>query len=289
MTPMPLPTELVARAARAVGAADALLVTAGAGMGVDSGLPDFRGDEGFWRAYPPYAKLGLSFSELADPRWFATDPELAWGFYGHRLGLYRRTVPHEGFAVLRRIAAAMPKSARVFTSNVDGQFQRAGFGETDVVECHGAIDFVQCLRGCGVGVVRYEGEAPDVDETSFRARAPLPRCARCGALLRPNVLMFGDFDWEGTRTEAQEQRLDAWLSKLRAARAALVVLECGAGSAIPTVRLLGERLARSMGAELVRINPREPEVPAGQLGIALGAREALTQIEQLLPARSAPR
>jgi len=79
-------------------------------MGVDSGLPDFRGDQGFWKAYPPYAKLGLSFVELANPRWFATDPELAWGFYGHRRGLYRRTVPHEGFARLLRWSRAMPRT-----------------------------------------------------------------------------------------------------------------------------------------------------------------------------------
>jgi len=65
---------------------------AGAGMGVDSGLPDFRGDEGFWKAYPPMAKLGIRFSSMANPRWFESDPELAWGFYGHRLNLYRATV-----------------------------------------------------------------------------------------------------------------------------------------------------------------------------------------------------
>jgi len=61
-------------AAEAIKAADALLVTAGAGMGVDSGLPDFLGTKGFWRAYPVIAKLGLSFEEMANPAWFI--PEL---------------------------------------------------------------------------------------------------------------------------------------------------------------------------------------------------------------------
>src|SRR3954452_22577971 len=99
--------EAVARAADAVRQAGALLLTAGAGMGVDSGLPDFRGPEGFWRAYPPYRRLGLRFEQLANPEAFARDPHLAWGFYGHRLALYRATRPHEGFAILRRWGEAM--------------------------------------------------------------------------------------------------------------------------------------------------------------------------------------
>src|SRR4051794_26672545 len=119
----------LARAAELISTADALLYCTGAGMGVDSGLPDFRGAEGFWRAYPPYQRLGLAFEELADPAHFATDPELAWGFYGHRLALYRATVPHPGFDVLLAWARAA-RPARVFTSNVDGQFQRAGFDPT---------------------------------------------------------------------------------------------------------------------------------------------------------------
>src|SRR5215469_10497724 len=90
----------IEEAARAVASADALLIAAGAGMGVDSGLPDFRGDQGFWRAYPPYQKLGLRFTSLANPQWFARHPALAWGFYGHRINLYRRTQPHAGFQIL---------------------------------------------------------------------------------------------------------------------------------------------------------------------------------------------
>ncbi|NIJ10111.1 NAD-dependent SIR2 family protein deacetylase [Saccharomonospora amisosensis] len=104
------------RAAELISSASALLVCAGAGMGVDSGLPDFRGDEGFWRAYPPYARLGLSFVELADPEHFTTDPELAWGFYGHRLSLYRETTPHEGFQLLREWGEAKRGGVHVFTS-----------------------------------------------------------------------------------------------------------------------------------------------------------------------------
>src|SRR5262245_28856516 len=110
---------MVIRAAEVIRDAAALVVAAGAGMGVDSGLPDFRGDHGFWQAYPPYQHLGLRFVDLANPRWFRTDPTLAWGFYGHRLNLYRATRPHEGFGVLRRWANRLPHGGFVFTSNVD--------------------------------------------------------------------------------------------------------------------------------------------------------------------------
>src|SRR6202000_33652 len=112
---------ILERAAQAIQGADAFLITAGAGIGVDSGLPDFRGAEGFWKAYPVIAKLGLSFSQMANPSWFETDPALAWAFYGHRLNLYRRTVPHSGFQLLLRAAKQKPKGYFVFTSNVDGQ------------------------------------------------------------------------------------------------------------------------------------------------------------------------
>src|SRR5262249_48989705 len=115
------------RAAQAIAEAGALLIGAGAGMGVDSGLPDFRGTHRFWCAHPRYERLGLDFVSLANPRWFDEDPTLAWGFYGHRMEMYRQTSPHAGFEILRRWTAELRQGSFVFTSNVDGQFQRAGF------------------------------------------------------------------------------------------------------------------------------------------------------------------
>jgi NAD-dependent SIR2 family protein deacetylase len=267
----------VARAVAVLREAGALLFTAGAGMGVDSGLPDFRGPEGFWRAYPPYQKLGLAFEDLANPRWFQDDPALAWGFYGHRLNLYRRTAPHDGHRVLRRLAERA--DAFVFTSNVDGLFQRAGFSPERIAEVHGAIGTFQCTRsGC-----RALWDAPpeeiDVDPATFRARGTLPACPACGALARPNILMFGDWGFDPRRSSAQEARLEEWLGGALARR--LVILECGAGTAVPTVRGFGEQLVRR-GAALVRLNVREPEVPAGQTGIAAGARAGLLAIEAQL-------
>lgn len=82
---------------------DGLLISADAGMGVDSGLPDFRGNQGMWQAYPELGKQRIEFSSIANPNAFNDAPALAWGFYGHRLKLYRQTTPHQGFHLLKKI------------------------------------------------------------------------------------------------------------------------------------------------------------------------------------------
>jgi len=140
--------ESIEKAAKFIHEANAVLITTGAGIGVDSGLPDFRGNEGFWKAYPPMARLGISFVEMANPHWFQQDPHLAWGFYGHRLNLYRRTEPHDGFKILLEIANQKEHGYFVFTSNVDGQFPKAGFDENRIEECHGSIHHFQCTNQC---------------------------------------------------------------------------------------------------------------------------------------------
>lgn len=284
----------IGQAARAIFESEALLITAGAGMGVDSGLPDFRGDRGFWRAYPAYEKLGLSFSDLANPRWFQRDPTLAWGFYGHRLNLYRKTQPHAGFAILQRWAARMTRGAYIFTSNVDGQFQRAGFADDRVVEVHGGIQYLQCLALCQPRIFAVPKPEPghddvvQVDPQTFRAVGPLPSCPQCGGLARPNILMFNDGQWLTDRYAQRSDRMRAWLSRLPQQK--LVIVELGAGGSIPTVRLFGEQVMYVRDALLVRINPREPEVPADgrAVRIARGARDALSAIDAVLETLRGP-
>src|SRR5262245_7520662 len=189
---MPSTSEIdpaIQLAAEAICSADALLIGAGAGMGVDSGLPDFRGNEGFWNAYPPFKKLGLSFVKLANPYWFRQDPEQAWGFYGHRRNLYRATRPHAGFAIVRSWCERAPAGYFVFTSNVDGHFQKAGFAAERIVECHGSLEHLQCMRYCTPDIWPAPHEMIEIDNATFRARPTLPSCPRCGSLARPNVLL----------------------------------------------------------------------------------------------------
>ncbi|MGD9253030.1 MAG: Sir2 family NAD-dependent protein deacetylase [Holophagae bacterium] len=271
-------------AARAVADADALLITAGAGMGVDSGLPDFRGDAGFWKTYPPLKQLGISFVDMANPGWFSRDPELAWGFYGHRLNLYRSTTPHQGFQILKRWAESAAHGGFVFTSNVDGQFQAAGFSEDQLLECHGSISHLQCTTPCCDEIWSADELHVEVDDETFRTVSELPACEHCvTALARPNVLMFGDWHWAAGRTAGQEGRFQQWLQS--AAGPSLVIVEMGAGSAVPTVRMTSERVARACSAKLIRINPREPQVPYGQIGIEGNALETLEAIDQAIATR----
>lgn len=272
----------VQRAAAALREADALLISAGAGMGVDSGLPDFRGTDGFWRAYPAIARLGLSFEEMANPSWFETDPHLAWAFYGHRLNLYRCTEPHRGFHRLLEIGLRKARGYWAFTSNVDGHFQKAGFAADRVVECHGSIHHLQCTRPCCHEIWDAAGETVRIEDQAFRALDPLPQCRFCSALARPNILMFGDWSWIDGRTRAQEERFRLWVEGLQTCRAKFVVVEAGAGTAIPTVRLTSERLAEQLGGTLIRLNSREAAVPDRGIGLPVSALEGMERLTAAL-------
>jgi NAD-dependent SIR2 family protein deacetylase len=273
-----IPSEAVLeRAALAIRTAEAILIGAGAGMGADSGLPDFRGSGGFWKAYPAYARLGLDFVSLATPSWFVNDPELAWGFYGHRLMLYRQTEPHDGFAILKRWITRMSSGGFVYTSNVDGHFQKAGFSPDQVYEVHGSIGAMQCLSECDAEIFSADAYSLKIDLDSMRAVPPLPKCPRCGALARPNILMFSDWRWNPANAERQQRRLRSWLASLAGP---LVVVECGAGTVVPTVRLACEDIARRYDATLIRINTREPEVPQDQISLPMRAFDALRALDE---------
>lgn len=267
------------KAAKIIKEKDYILITAGAGMGVDSGLPDFRGVEGFWRAYPVAEKLGLRFEELANPYWFEKDPYLAWAFYGHRLNLYRKTKPHEGFYKLLEIAKSK-KDYFVFTSNVDGQFQKAGYNSKKIYEVHGSIHYLQCIVPCRDEIWSAEKINVKISE-DFRAKEPLPCCKFCGNIARPNILMFGDWSWVDERAREQKEYFDSFLNK---AYNNLVIIEIGAGTAVPTVRVTGEQIAKEFGADLIRINPREPE--NADIGIPIGAKEAINHIMKSIRLKS---
>ena len=169
----------------------------------------------------------------------------------------------------------------VFTSNVDGQFQKAGFPEERIHECHGSILHLQCAAGCRGPVWPAGDAAIAVDGETMRARPPLPSCPFCGRLARPNVLMFGDWGWQPRRSQEQALKLRDWLEAAESKK--LAIVECGAGTAVPSVRRLSEQLVARPGTALVRINAREADVPSGQIGLAGGALAVLERIGELIP------
>ena len=160
----------------------------------------------------------------------------------------------------------------VFTSNVDGHFLRAQFAEHRVVECHGSIHFLQAFNprisqliwpaAPDLAGLRIDSESFLADEETlpyFEPGSGLPR-----ALARPNILMFDDNGWIGDRTETQERRRAEYLASLPT-DCRMVVLEIGAGLAVPSVRYTSEAVLDEFPrATLLRVNPAEPRGPLGR-------------------------
>ena len=260
--------------------ADAILIGAGAGIGVDSGLPDFRGNEGFWKAYPPFKEAGISFTDAANPSNFFTNPHRAWGFYGHRYQLYSSTTPHHGFDILRKWSTSRLNGYFVFTSNVDGHFQKSGFDADRIVECHGTINYWQCSICCNEKISEMSQFQLQVNQTTFLADDPIPRCPSCKEVARPNILMFGDSQWIDTRTNDQILRYNQWQRETRPAK--IAVIEVGAGTAVATVRWECETVTQYENATLIRINPRDGNVPDGGITIKANALDAILEIDKMI-------
>ena len=269
----------IQRAVTAIRQSDALVISAGAGMGVDSGLPDFRGNEGFWNAYPPFKKLGLSFYDLANPEWFRSNPRQAWGFYGHRLNLYKTTEPHRGFDILLKWAQSKPAGYFVYTSNVDGHFQQKGFQPDRVFECHGSFSFLQCRKPCSDQLWSADAANVVIDDSTMLAEEPIPECPNCGRAARPNILMFGDWQWVERFHAEQYEKYQQWYSSLSSDQRVTVV-EVGAGTAVPSVRNESERRTRDPNHSLIRINLRESEGPRHCISLARTGLEVLEDIDR---------
>ncbi|MGF6808570.1 NAD-dependent SIR2 family protein deacetylase [Paraburkholderia sp. Clong3] len=212
---------------------------------------------------------------MANPAAFEAYPRLSWGFYGHNLALYRVTKPHDGFGILRRWISWKRHGAFVFTSNVDGQFQKADFPPERVLECHGTIHVLQCLNACTSDTWSAVSFVPAVNEQTCELVNAMPTCPRCGGLARPKILMFNNWNWVETTVEQRKAQFAAWLKS----SGSLAVIEQGAGPAIPTLR----RLSEHFGPHVIRINLREPEIQQDVgIGIAGGALETLRRIDEQL-------
>jgi NAD-dependent SIR2 family protein deacetylase len=194
---------------------------------------------------------------------------------------------------------------RYNSSNVDGHFERAGFGHK-MVECHGSIHYLQAFDEA---VTRKIWPAKEqlsklvVDLETFRAIEPLPKVPSefietgflksfpnksdkesRSFLARPNILMFGDYGFVGDRVEAQYDLYGAWANSV-AKESKLVIIEAGAGLGVPTVRNESESLHRRFpNSTLIRINPREPHGPSSGrfISFPMGSKDCLSEIAKHL-------
>jgi len=287
----------ILRASHAIQKASAILIVAGAGLGIDSGLPDYRGSTGFWEDYPPAKEKGFGYKDLATPDWYKKDPHLAWGFAAHLIQMYRSVVPHEGFQILLQLCK-QKNSYYVMTSNVDGEFQKAGFPPDCVYEVHGSVHKWQCTqpKKCKKQDIWISGQLPKLDEKTFKAVGTLPICPHCGSLARLNVSLFGDFDYVDTDSKAQKERFLSWInSKLSVGP--LVVIEVGCGVSEHSIRFeyqhdtwrtrSGEwKMGLGIKNEnftLIRINPLHYDCPNSQtIAIPLGALAALRMLKNYI-------
>jgi NAD-dependent deacetylase len=147
-----------------------IVVLTGAGISTESGIPDFRSRDGIWARYDPM--------EYATIQAFRRDPVKVWDFYSRRLGVLQAAEPNAAHRALARLEALGFVQA-IVTQNVDRLHERAG--SRDVVEVHGSLRTSSCLD-CG-HVAGFDRVVELL---------PTPRCEKCGAVLKPDVVMFGE-------------------------------------------------------------------------------------------------
>jgi len=286
--------DAIARSASLIANADAVLIVAGAGMGIDSGLPDYRGPNGLWNTWHPAAKLNMTYEDLSTHEQFVKDPALAWGFQTYLTQLYHDLDPHSGYYQLRDLVED-EKQGRYFvvTSNVDSQFIKAGFNQDKLYEVHGTKRLWQCMdKTCNKRCAPWPmdmTQLPTVDPKTLYAVKPFPQCSHCGQMARPNVSFFGDDVFSETVTKRQGQRFKQWLDTVVGTQ--MVVLELGCGLSRHSIRFRSKddryvmcskeyKLPKSFRAgentHLIRINPGEQqEAEPHVVHVPLGAREAM--------------
>ena len=263
--------DILSSCADAVKSCEVLIITTGAGMGVDSGMPDYRGKQGLYKFWKDV--------RLSTPRAFLEEPELAWGFRSAMIETFRKNQPHPGYAILLKWITNYNLEYFVATSNVDGHFEKAGFAVDKIREIHGSVHYLQCFDQCQD--IWTNDEIVPIDEETGKATR-IPMCRHCQKrIARTNTLMFDDPNFIRTRRDAQDDRYQAFLKSIVGKR--VLIVEIGAGTAVTTIRATSEALARKYAdARLIRINPKNCDVNFPHLGLKMGSLDGLTRIDAAL-------
>ncbi|HVY98013.1 MAG TPA: NAD-dependent deacylase [Dongiaceae bacterium] len=214
-------TDFAAPMIEALQRAERVLISTGAGVSAESGLPTFRDpQQGLWAKYRP--------QDLATPEAFARDPQTVWRWYQWRRRVHADVAPNPAHRAIAAIQGRLP-GATLVTQNVDRLHELAG--SPSVIHLHGSVFRNKCAE-CGVAMpdVPHDLETP-------------PRCEACGGLCRPDVVWFG----EGL-PQAE------WRAAAEAAEAADVVLLIGTSATVyPAAEL--PVIAKRAGAVVVQVNP----------------------------------
>lgn len=185
-----LPDSLIARCKTAVANGGQVLVLTGAGVSAESGIPTFRGKEGYWtvgsRDYHP--------QELATHEAFTQMPWEVWGWYLYRRGVCRAAEPNAAHHAIVKWDAALGERFGLITQNVDGLHRRAGSPDARMYPIHGDISLMRCAADCTLDRFPIPDHVPALgkgEAVSAEVKAVLV-CPKCGGMARPHVLWFDE-------------------------------------------------------------------------------------------------
>jgi NAD-dependent SIR2 family protein deacetylase len=221
--------------------ADGVVILAGAGMGVDAGIPDFRGNTGLWTAEKD------NFIKFSSGNAWHELPLEAWNFYISRFISYQDIEPHKGYYELKKLLDSLDKDTYVMTSNVDGHFEKSGYDVDKIYTIHGDLKNIQCSSKCcrDIHPMPAFTKLLDIIEEA-------PHCEKCGSVMRPLVMMFNDPWFITTKIDEQANKCLEWLES----KENIVGIEIGAGLAVPSLRIYGQERTKT----LIRINPNDFQV-----------------------------
>jgi NAD-dependent deacetylase len=254
-----------------------VIALTGAGISAESGIPTFRGEEGYWtvgsEVYRP--------QELATHAAFRRMPDQVWQWYLYRRTVCRAAQPNAAHRALVELEEHLGDRFRLITQNVDGLHLRAGSSMDRTYQIHGNIDFMRCSSECSVDLYPIPEEVGAVERETEPSADALARllCPRCGERSRPHVLGFDEcYDEQHFRFE----------SSLRAASGADLLLIVGTSASTNLPVQVVELAARS-GATVVDINVDDNpfaqiarSLPRGQAVRGKAAAKLPALVEQIV-------
>ena len=267
---------------------DAILIIAGAGMSVDSGIFTYRGSNGIWEKSIKVGNENYRYSEISSLDMWKKYPELAWGFKANFYEMMKNNEPHEGYhTLLNYVKNKKNNNYFICTSNIDNYFERSGFDKNKIYEAHGSMVRFQCMdKKCSNLNGAFDDNSvsiPPFDKNTFIAYN-LPKCPNCSKILRPNVSMFGDYDFYEKPYEFMKKRMLNWLNEMKEKNKKLVILEIGCGINPHSLRINNNiPLSKEFKLPLVekctyiRLNP-ENEKNEDVIHINMGAKKGLKSL-----------